>query len=138
MGITPYHFSNDGILWNGRSECNLNFTTKTMQNNLPWHLFLKSNYQEQRLEFLICDSPNQQKMVLWYDVTSMKDLLNINMPMKDFILAPSRSDVGWDNDMIYRSTFTFECIDNFYYYHVWYSARSERGQWHLGYTKGFV
>ncbi len=29
------HFSHDGIRWNGRRECNLNFTSKTMQNNLP-------------------------------------------------------------------------------------------------------
>lgn len=128
--------SNDGLAWGNRTECSLDFKNKTMEENFPWHLSVKPNYLNQRLEFFICGSSNRQKMRLWYAQASMNDLTKFIAPSDDFVLVPSQNPLGWDNDMIYRSAFTFENIEGLPYYHVWYSARSREGKWHLGYTEG--
>jgi len=46
------------------------------------------------------------------------------------LLVPSI--MGWDNYNVYRGSF----ILNGAYLRIWYSGRSERGQWHIGYTEG--
>lgn len=135
--IFLYH-SNDGLSWGNRTECSHIFKNKAMRKNVPWHLSVKPNYRKERLEFLICGSPHQKKMRLWYAQASMKDLRNIIAPLNDFVLIPSQNPLGWDNDMIYRSTFTFVNAGGLEYCHIWYSARSHEGKWHLGYTEGFL
>lgn len=68
----------------------------------------------------------------------MKDLRNIIVPLNDFVLIPSQNPLGWDNDLIYRSAFTFVNAGDLQCCHIWYSARSHEGKWHLGYTEGFL
>ena len=44
------------------------------------------------------------------------------------------SEIGWDNDWIYRSTFLIERD----VLRLWYGAKSKRNEWNVGYTCGAI
>ena len=78
---------------------------------------------------------SNNKRVIFYAEVPINDVTNFRMPLSSVILAKG-SDNSWDDDFIYRTTFTIEAGQSAYKYHVWYSARSKTGAWHIGYTEG--
>lgn len=63
---------------------------------------------------------------------------DLESPLQDFVHKPSQDPFGWDNEMIYQSSFTRINLKKYPYYRVWYSARSRLGSWHIGHTTGRV
>lgn len=135
-----YRSSLNGVHWEEPRRCNLSFCNFNQRGIKPWHLSAKPNYFTHKVEFLICGSfPEKQRpMYLWYAEASFENLLDIQSPFHDFLLKPSQDPLGWDNEMIYRSTFTREMVKCYTFYRVWYSARSKIGNWHIGFTNGFI
>jgi hypothetical protein len=59
----------------------------------------------------------------------------IRTPIKKPVLLPSEN--GWDNESLYRCTFGISDDDS-NYYRVWYSARSSKEIWKLGFAGGYI
>ncbi len=131
--------STDGKTWSPKQRC------KSPWNNwnggyLPWHLEAKPNYREQKVEFFISGWPKHGKfddLVLLYAEAPMNNLTNLSMPLPKPILEIGKPG-SWDDDQIYKTSFTIEPVQTSYRYHVWYSARSQTGLWHTGYTQGIL
>lgn len=129
--------SKDGINWSKRQRCNTPWSTWN-GGYVPWHIEAKPNYREQRVEFFINGWPKEtgkKDKVLFYAEVPMDDITNFKMPLSNVILAQG-SEGNWDNNFIYRTTFTIEAEQSAYKYHVWYSAQSKSIVWHIGYTEG--
>lgn len=135
-----YRSSFNGVNWKSPRRCNLTFSNIKQSEIKPWHLSAKPNYLTHKVEFLICGSfaGTQRPMFLWYAEASFENLVDIISPLQDFILKPSQDPLGWDNEMIYRSTFTRKTVNGYPFYRVWYSARSKFGNWHIGFTDGSI
>ncbi|HEX3014918.1 MAG TPA: hypothetical protein VHQ46_00810 [Desulfobacteria bacterium] len=132
------HYSDNGPFWRNRYPCTLTVTGGHSEDYVPWHLQVKPNYREHRLEFLICGSPGIPQMSLWYAEASMFKPCHLAIPLADLVLTPSKHKESWDNERIYRSSFVIADRKHSYTYCVWYSARSQEGSWHLGYTEGVL
>ncbi len=132
--------STNGIQWGVPQQCKLSFCNIKHSGIKPWHLSAKPNYITQKMEFLICGSfpGTQSPMFLWYAEASFNNLLDILSPFQDFLLVPGHCPFAWDNDMIYRSAFSRERVKGHFFYRIWYSARSKIGDWHIGFTHGFI
>lgn len=129
--------SSDGKNWSSRKRCSTPWLN-WKGGYLPWHLEAKPNEKEHRIEFFISGWPKNGDigdLVLLYAEASMNDLQNLSMPISEPILKMGTAG-NWDDDRIYKTSFTIEPEQSTYKYHVWYSARSNAGHWHTGYTEG--
>ena len=134
-----YRFSRDGIHWEPPKKCVNDNGNDPFQDigYTNWHFSCKPNYQKKRIEFLSYANPtiSNSKGGLFYAECSMTTPFLIRTPIVEPILLPSERN--WDNGTLYRATFCLDgSVNN--YYRVWYSARSERGTWKLGYTGGYI
>ncbi|MHB1651548.1 MAG: hypothetical protein ACYCVD_03610 [Desulfitobacteriaceae bacterium] len=131
--------STDGKTWGTKQRCSSPWNNWN-GGYLPWHLEAKPNYREKRIEFFIAGWSKHGKfgnLVLLYAEAPMNDLTNLSMPLPEPILGIGKPG-SWDDDMIYKTSFTIEPEQASYKYHVWYSARSLTGLWHTGYTEGHI
>lgn len=129
--------SNDGTNWSNRQRCNTPWYTWN-GGYTPWHVEAKPNYPENRVEFFINGWSNhalRRNQLLFYAEVSMDNLTHFKMPLANAILARGSKN-NWDDEMIYRTTFTIERGPSAYKYRVWYSALSKTISWHIGYTEG--
>lgn len=109
-----------------------------------WHLAVKPNQWENRLEFMISAFPANStgdylsQLDLIYAQVEMGDLQTFYAPLNELLLD-SGAGTAWDNERIYRTAFTIERTKNDYFYHVWYSARQmPENVWNTGYTRGVL
>lgn len=132
--------SQNGIHWEDPRRCKLMFRYDQLSGLNPWHLCAKPNYFSNHVEFLICGSyeSSQKPMFLWYAEASFDNVLELLSPFQDFVMKPSENPLRWDNEMIYRSSFTRVDSRIYPYYRVWYSARSKKGTWHIGHREGVI
>jgi len=136
-GAIQLYDSTDGIKWGNRrviqspwKEWNGGF--------IPWHLEVKPNLPKGKLDIIISGWPKGQKltdMVLIYAESQINDLAKMTFPLEKPLLVSGVAN-QWDDDFIYKSTFVREDKDGQSKYHIWYSARSITGKWHMGYTSG--
>lgn len=129
--------SRDGMNWSKRQRCNTPWYTWN-GGYTPWHIAAKPNDQEHRVEFFINGWSNhalRRNQLLFYAEVSMDDPTHFQMPLANAILAKGFTN-NWDDEMIYRTTFTVERGLNSYIYRLWYSAESKTISWHIGYTEG--
>lgn len=131
------YLSKDGMTWSKRQRCNTPLSTWN-GGYVPWHIEGKPNYREHRVEFFVTGWSKQagkNNKVLFYAEVPMNDPTHFRMPLSSVILARGPKE-NWDDDFVYRTTFTIEVGQSAYKYHVWYSARSKARVWHIGYTEG--
>lgn len=91
---------------------------------VPWHLDV-ANVDGEFL-MLIVDSPVAGARLIGATSRDGVRWVSGNVPM----LGPSG---GWDDERIYRSTLVYDGATG--RLHLWYSARSNSGQWHIGYAE---
>jgi hypothetical protein len=131
--------SSDGIKWSNRRETQAPWTNWN-GGFIPWHLEIKPNLSKGKLDIIMSGWPKGKKltdMVLVYAESPIRDLSTITLPL-DQPLVTSGLATQWDDDFIYKSTFVREDKDGKSLYHIWYSARSTAGKWHMGYTSGTI
>jgi hypothetical protein len=118
-----YRYSTDGRNW---SEPQIvEFSPEPL--SLPWHLDViyvpsKSEY------WMLYSSPGAPGGSLYF--AKSKDRLRWTTGLNK-VLSPSVD--GWDNNMLYRPTLLYD--SNSQLLRVWYSAKSNLGEWHTGYTE---
>jgi len=141
-----YASSTNGINWSNFQLCtdtNGEYPFKHLDIGYKaWHISCKPNYNEHRIEFLVCARtynsglPISDTEYLIYGDVSMDSLQVFRTPIQDAILSISSS--RWDNHALYRSTFVRYIVGCEYYYKIWYSANNCLYSWHIGLTEGFL
>lgn len=129
--------SSDGIKWGNRRETESPWK-EWNGGFLPWHLEVKPNLPKGKMDILISGWPKGQKlsdMMLVLAESPISDLTKVTMPLDEPLLF-SGLENQWDDDFIYKSSFVREEKEGKSLYHIWYSARSIAGRWHIGYTSG--
>lgn len=117
--------SADGIDWSQYPEETITMTG--VSGIVPWHLDVVRDGGKLAMVFAGYPSGNCGTMSLYY--AESVDGLNWKASSTPLI-APSVS--GWDNPVIYRSSF----LANNNNLKVWYSARNASLVWKVGYTQG--
>lgn len=132
--------STDGDNWTNKRVCATPWLTWKTGYKL-WHVSVKPNYWENRLEFILhiypsTEHPPLNYRYLAYGESPMSNITQITMPLNDLLLAPSVS--GFDNNYIYRTTHVIERLANSYKHRLWYSAMNTSSVWHIGYAEGNI
>lgn len=129
--------SSDGVKWGNRRETESPW--KDWNGGfLPWHLEVKPDLARGKVDILISGWPKGEKlsdMMLVLAESPISDLTKVTMPLDKPLLINGLAN-QWDDDFIYKSSFVREEKNGQSLYHIWYSARSTAGQWHIGYTSG--
>lgn len=114
-----YTTSADGVKWGPLREASI--------PEPPWHVDV--NYVESKGEYwmLYVDSPVGGANLKFARSSDGIDWRVCSEP----VLQPSSS---WDNERIYRASFLYD--DARAALRVWYSARSDEGEWRIGYAEG--
>ena len=136
-GIINLYDSPDGIVWGNRRELPASWVNWG-GGFVPWHLEVKPNLPKEKLDIIISGWQKGKMltdMVLVYAESPISDLSQITFPFDQPLLTNGAAN-QWDDDFIYKSTFVREDKDGKSKYHIWYSARSTTGKWHMGYTSG--
>ena len=142
---TNYFFSRDGFCWGEPQRVvNENGVDPFQANGLSnWHMSAKPNAKERRVEFLVYSTVNNSFPFLYsnknpivYAECSMESPTVFRTPVTSPVMLPSKS--GWDNGRLYRCSFRIVDNGTAYLYSLWYSAQGSDGQWHLGYTEGYI
>jgi hypothetical protein len=108
--------SKDGITWSPVEKVDLAAA--------PWHLDVLYVDKQYLMDYV--DSPNAGAHLML--ATSSDGLKWTTDPNP--LLSPSN---GWDNERIYRSTLLYDASARLF--KLWYSAKSDNGQWHIGYAE---
>jgi hypothetical protein len=111
-----YATSSDGANWSALQTVEV--------TPAPWHLDVA--YVDDEFLMLIVDSPVAGARLIGATSRDGVRWVSENVPM----LGPS---AGWDDERIYRSTLVYDGATG--RLHLWYSARSNSGQWHIGYAE---
>lgn len=129
--------STDGIKWGNRRETEAPW--KDWNGGfLPWHLEVKPNLPKGKVDILISGWQKGLKlsdMILVLAESPISDLTKVTMPFDKPLVVNGLAN-QWDDDFIYKSSFVREDKNGQSLYHIWYSARSTTGKWHIGYTSG--
>ncbi|AHF08658.1 hypothetical protein [Desulfitobacterium metallireducens] len=131
--------SSDGVTWSKRERCSYPWLAWN-GGYVPWHLEVKPNYGDQKIEFFIAGFPigkGLKDMSVFYAEAPMSDPKKITMPLKRPLLTKGNS-ANWDGSYVYRASFTIDPETNPSKYHVWYAAMSQLAQWRIGYTEGEI
>lgn len=131
--------STDGINWGNRRETESPWK-EWNGGFLPWHLEVKPNLPKGKVDILISGWPKGQKlsdMMLVLAESPISDLTKVSMPLDKPLLISGLAN-QWDDDFIYKSSFVREEKNGQSLYHIWYSARSIAGKWHMGYASGAI
>lgn len=112
--------SKDGYVWTTYKKCKID-----LGEWLAWHIDIQKT--DIGYEGLVCSrNPKLKTRALFYMLS--EDGLNWKVSKKPILF---KSDKGWDDKEIYRSTFIKENNK----YRVWYSARGDFYKWSIGYTE---
>ena len=140
-----YKFSSDGIHWDKTIICQDDkggdpFPSKGYR---PWHQSCKPNYKEHRIEFIVASRTNISKNYpqsltdcLVYAQCPMDHPGIVTLPLQSPLLI--KSDTGWDNQLVYRTTFIIDDMHFGYRYRIWYSACDKKDRWGIGFIQGFL
>jgi hypothetical protein len=140
---TYYFFSTDGISWGephrvSNEDGSDPFQAKGLSN---WHMSARPNGKEKRVEFLVYAtviSPDffSNTCPIVYAECPMDSPTLFRTPLSSPVLLPKKR--GWDSGHLYRSSFQIVDKGSRYFYRIWYSAQGSDGQWHIGYTEGYM
>ena len=137
--VSPSVAYRDGVfhLWLASSENSFVHATSTDGVNwsppealsmtpMPWHVDVAYVEPEAEYWMLFVDSPDSGANLRF---ARSEDGLNWSV-CEAPVLRPGP---GWDNERVYRATFLYGGEGLL---RVWYSARSQAAEWHIGYTEG--
>lgn len=136
-GAVYIYDSPDGVIWNNKRQTQLPWQDWN-GGFVPWHLEVKPNLKQDKVDILLSGWPKSGKptdQVLIYAEAPIKDLTAISLPFNQPLLAIGLAN-QWDGDFLYKSSFVREEKNGQPLFHIWYSARSTNGTWHMGYTEG--
>ncbi|MFH2142925.1 MAG: T9SS type A sorting domain-containing protein [Bacteroidota bacterium] len=139
-----YTNSVDGIHWNTLQMClnEINMAPFPANGFHAWHPSCKPNYRENRIEFLMAANPLGVTPVstcnyIFYAECPMNNPTLVTIPISSPILVKS-TGFGWDNNIIYRSSFQIVDTNSSYMYRIWYSACDLNCIWRIGYVEGNI
>lgn len=124
--VVDYRFSIDGINWSAPKPANF-----AQPGYEIWHLnvsYIPSKQEYWAVMAAYANSSDCNHTVLFY--SKSRDGVNWTSYSK-VVLGPGMT---WDNAEIYRATLLYDASKNLL--RLWYSAKSNLGDWHVGLTDG--